>query len=276
MAVSKKVSDRLVSQIKRYQSILSEAKNRDISESDTVIIIAEMLADVFGYKKFLEITTEHSIRGTYVDLCVKVGNDVRFLVEAKAIGVNLKDAHVKQAIDYGANQGVEWVALTTGIVWQIYKILFKQPIDKVLVCELDLLTTNPRNPQMIECLANLTREGFSQSGMAAFCQQQQVTSRFSLAAILLGSAMIHALRRELRRISPSLRIDEETLRNILQADVLKREVVDSDEAKQAADFLKKASRQAVKSKLKPCATTALQAQSCAEVPTPDGAGTSGE
>ena len=78
-----------------------------MSESDTVVIIVDMLADVLGYKKYSEITTEHAIRGTYVDLAVKVGNEVRFLIEAKAIGATLKDNHIKQAIDYAANQGVE-------------------------------------------------------------------------------------------------------------------------------------------------------------------------
>jgi predicted RecB family endonuclease len=57
MALSKRVAERIVSQLKRYQGILAEAKNRDISESDTVVIIADMLADVLGYKKYIEITT---------------------------------------------------------------------------------------------------------------------------------------------------------------------------------------------------------------------------
>ena len=106
MAISKKVSDRLAQQLKKYQSVLSEAKDRDVSESDTVVIIADMLADLLGYKKYVEITTEFAIRGTYVDLAVKVGSDVRFLLEAKAIGQALKENHVKQAIDYGANHGI--------------------------------------------------------------------------------------------------------------------------------------------------------------------------
>jgi hypothetical protein len=64
---------------------LGTLNRADVSESDTVVIIVDMLADVLGYKKYSEITTEHSVRGTYVDLAVKVGNDVQFLIEAKAI-----------------------------------------------------------------------------------------------------------------------------------------------------------------------------------------------
>jgi len=104
MGISARVTERISTQLKKYQTVLAEAKDRDISESDTVVIVVDMLADVLGYKKYTEITTEHSVRGTYVDLAVKVGNDVRFLIEAKAIGVSLKENHVKQAVDYGANQ----------------------------------------------------------------------------------------------------------------------------------------------------------------------------
>src|SRR5665647_367241 len=163
MAIPKKVIDRIALQLKKYQAILADAKDRDISESDTVVIIGDMLADLFGYKKYLEITTEFSIRGIYVDLAVKVGNDVRFLIEAKAIGVDLKDSHVKQAIDYGANHGIEWVILTNGIVWHVYKIYFKQPIEKVLIFEINLMQTTAKNQQLLECFCTLSREGFTQS-----------------------------------------------------------------------------------------------------------------
>lgn len=186
MALSKKVAERITSQLKRYQVILAEAANRDISESDTVQIIADMLADVLGYKKYIEITTEHAIRGTYVDLAVKLGEEIRFLIECKAIGATLKEAHVKQTIDYGANQGIEWVILSNGAIWQIYKIHFKQPVEKTLIYEVDLLKATPKNQQLLECLGNLSREGFTQSSMAAFCQQQQLTGKFALAAILLS------------------------------------------------------------------------------------------
>jgi len=250
MALSKKVAERIVSQLKRYQGILSEAKNRDISESDTVQIIADMLADVLGYKKYIEITTEHSIRGTYVDLAVKLGEEIRFLIECKAIGATLKETHVKQTIDYGANQGIEWVILSNGAIWQIYKIHFKQPVEKTLIYEVDLLKTTHKNQQLLECLGNLSREGFTQSSMAAFCQQQQITSKFALAAILLSPPMLTAIRKEIRRISPSVKADEELLKTTLQNDVLKREVVDSEDAKQASDLLKKASRSVAKSKVK--------------------------
>lgn len=250
MAVSNKVAERIATQLKKYQGILSDARDRDISESDTVLIIGDMLADVFGYKKYTEITSEFAVRGTYVDLAVKVGNDVRFLIEGKAIGMSLKEHHVRQAVDYGVNHGVEWVVLTSGVVWQVYKIHFKQPVDKSLIFELDLLQANPKSNQVIECFGNLSREGFTRPSMTAFFQQSQVTNKFSIAALLLGDQMLAALRREIRRVSPGCKVETDTLKAALQAEVLKRDLLDGDGAKQAADFLKKAVRTIERAKTK--------------------------
>jgi len=220
MGISKKVTERISTQIKKFQSILADAKDRDISESDTVVIIGDMLTDVLGYKKYIEITTEFAIRGTYCDLAVKVDDSVRFLIEAKAVGIELKDNHIKQAIDYGANHGIEWVILTNGIKWQVYKIHFRQPIDKSLIFEIDILQTSPRNPQLLECFGNLSREGFTQSSMTAFFQQQQATSKFSVAAMLTSDSILQALRREIRKISSSIKVDEDFLKRVLQNDVI--------------------------------------------------------
>jgi hypothetical protein len=250
MAITKKVSDRIALHLKKYQAILADAKDRDISESDTVVIIADMLSDVLGYKKYQEITTEFAIRGTYVDLAVKVGNDVRFLLEAKAIGCPLKDNHIKQAIDYGANHGIEWVVLSNGAVWQLYKIHFKQPIEKVLIFEIDLLSISSRNPKIIEYFGTLSREGFTQSSMTEFFQQQQATSKFSIAALLTTTPILLALHKELKKLGVKGKLDEDFMRNIMQNEVLKREVVDSEDAKSAMDYIKKTARAASRAKVK--------------------------
>jgi hypothetical protein len=250
MAVPKRVSERIGAELKKYQAVLTDARRRDIAESDTVVVIADMLCDMLGYNKYTEVTTEFAVRSTYVDLAVKVGEDTRFLIEAKAIGMELKDAHVKQAIDYGANQGVEWVVLTNGVIWRVYKINFSQPIDKSLVFEVDLLAITAKDDQAIECLGTLSREGFTQSSMTALLQQRQATSKFSIAAMLTTEPVVSALRRELKRHFPSVRIDNEVLCEVIVNDVVKRELVDSDDARQAQELLKKAMRKAARAKAK--------------------------
>ena len=249
MAIPKKVVSRIKSNFKKYQKILSDAKSRDVSESDTVVIIMEILSEVLGYNKFSEITTEYAIRNTYVDLAVKVSEDIRFLIEAKAIGVNLNDAHVKQAIDYGANHGIEWVILTNGIVWRVYKIHFKQPIEKTLISEIDILSDSTKNESVVECFGILSKEGFSKNSISAYFQQQQATSRFSLAALLLSEPVLTCLKREVKKVAPKLKVDNQELKSALKEEVIKRELMESDEAKSAEKFIKKNQKPIAKKKM---------------------------
>jgi predicted type IV restriction endonuclease len=109
-----------------------------------------MLSEIFGYDKFQEITSEHAIRGTYCDLATVLDGKVQLLLEAKAIGIELKDSHVKQAIDYAANKGIEWVVLTNGINWKVYKVFFGKPIDQELVYEIDFLVADTKNDEHLE------------------------------------------------------------------------------------------------------------------------------
>lgn len=242
-SVPKKVTERLVVGIKRYQPILAAAKARDVGEADTVTIIKDMLADVFGYDKYLEVTSEFSIRGTYCDLGIKIDGTLQTLIEVKAIGLELKDNHVKQAIDYAANQGVDWVLLTNGICWRVYHIIFAKPIDQELVVDIDFSIMNPRSENDVELLYLWCKEGWQRSVLGEYHTQKQALSRFFIGAMLQTDAVLEVVRRELRRVSPDVRIDMEQIKSVLANEVIKREVMEGDKA---AEARKKISRSASK------------------------------
>jgi predicted type IV restriction endonuclease len=96
-----------------------------VSEADTVTVVKDLLSDLFGYDKYAEVTSEHAIRGTYCDLAIKLDGKLRLLLEVKSIGLQLNEKHIKQAVDYAANQGLDWVVLTNGIRWMLFQISFK-------------------------------------------------------------------------------------------------------------------------------------------------------
>ena len=93
--------------MKGFQPIPSAAKSRDAGEADTSTIVKDLLSEIFGYDKYSEITSEYMIKATYCDLAIKLEGKLQLLIEVKAIGLDLKDNHAKQAVDYAANQGVE-------------------------------------------------------------------------------------------------------------------------------------------------------------------------
>src|SRR5687768_4999723 len=122
-SIPSRVATRLANGLKRFQPIVDASRTRDDGEADTAIIVADVLAEVFGYDKYNKVTAEFAIRGTYCDLAIKLDGTIQTLIEVKAIGSELKDAHVKQAVDYAANQGVDWVMLTNGATWRVYRVV---------------------------------------------------------------------------------------------------------------------------------------------------------
>lgn len=245
-AIPKKVAERLVAGIKRYQPILAAAKARDVGEADTVTIIKDMLADVFGYDKYSDVTSEHSIRGTFCDLAIKIDNQLQTLIEVKAIGLDLKDQHVKQAIDYAANQGVDWVLLTNGVTWRVYHLIFAKPIDQELVLEIDFCALNPRIEGDIELLYLWCKEGWQRSVLGEYHTQKQALSRFFVGAMLQTDSVLDVIRRELRRVSPDVRIDSAQIKEVLVNEVIKREVMEGDKADQARKRIAKTANKALR------------------------------
>ena len=236
----KRVADRLTVGLRKYQKIFASARDRDVNESDTVVIIADFLSEVLGFDKYAEITTEFEIRGTYCDLAVKIGGTVQYLVEAKAIGVSLKETHLRQAISYASNHGVEWVILTNGINWQVRRLRFEQPISNDLVFTLDILEAGPRDGEVLERLFLLTKEGIGKSAIEEFHERKDACSPFLVGAVLQADQVLGVLRRELKRVSPKAKIEIDELRTVLKEEVLKRDVVEGDEAGVARSRLKRA------------------------------------
>lgn len=249
-SIPSKVSDRLSASIKRFQPILASARSRDVNESDTVTIITDMLADVFGFDKYSEITSEYSIRGTFVDLAIKIENKLQLLIEVKAIGLELKDAYIKQAVDYAANEGVEWVVLANGALWNVYKISFGKPVGFDLVLQIDFMSLSPKNASHLESLYLLTKEGIGKSVLGDYHTQRQALSRFFIGAITLSEPVLDVIRRELRKISPDVKIDNEQIKEVLVQEIIKREVMEGEKAEEAqrkvARMHKRPTKKAVK------------------------------
>lgn len=180
LPIPKKVAARLVAGLKRFQPIVAAVKARDANESDTVTIITDLLSEVFGYDKYSEVTSEQAIRGTYCDLALRVNGKLQLLIEAKAIGVDLREGHSKQAIDYAANQGVEWVLLTNAERWLLYKVTFGKPIGQELVLEFNFLQLQGRQPEALGHLFLLTKEGWEKAAIDRHVSRVEALNRYTL------------------------------------------------------------------------------------------------
>lgn len=250
--IPKRVTERLAKETRRFQRVLKSAKDRDINESDTVVIITDMLSNVFGFDKYSDITSEYAIRGTFCDIAVKVDGKVKYLVEVKAIGLDLKESHIRQAVGYGAQHGIQWVVLTNGIMWELYKIKFERPVDYALLCTFNLLEMNARKKEDQDILFLLCKEGLSKDVIEEYHEHIKSVNKFVIGAILQADVSLNMLRRELRRVSPGIRVETDEIQAIIVGDVLKREVVVGELADDARAQVKKAAgRTLVKRKPKP-------------------------
>ena len=251
-SISKRVSERLSKETRKFQKVLRGAKDRDINESDTVLIVTDMLARVFGFDKFLEITSEYKVKGTFCDLAVIIDGNVKYLIEVKAIGLDLKETHIRQAVGYGAQHGIQWVVLTNGVDWQIYRIKFERPVGHELLCAFNFLDLNPRKKDDQEILYLLCKEGLSKDVIEEYHEHIMSVNKFIISAILQSDTGLNMLRRELKRVSPGTRVETDEINSILTTDVLKRDVVEGDSIKEAHTRVKKAStRKLLKVKPKP-------------------------
>jgi hypothetical protein len=251
MAISKRSAERALSGLKRLLPIIQQQKIRDVSEADTVTVVKDILAEVFGFDKYTDLSSEQAIRGTYCDLSVAIDEKHEKpieLIEIKSAGRDLEDRHVKQAIDYAANAGIEWVILTNCSIWRLYQVTFGKPINKRLLIEVDLTTLDLRNDASIECLAPFMKEGLTKKIPEELRDRQDATSKFLLSALILDNDnVMSTIRRELRHVVDVLVADEE-IRKVLQNEVIKRELMDGPEADAAVRRIRRAESQASRGK----------------------------
>ena len=196
LSESKKV--KLIAALKEYRKKFFSKSIGDLDESGTRLMINSLLSDVLCYQSLEEIKTEYMIKGTYADYVVQTNGDRQFLVEVKALSLTLTDKHLRQAINYGANEGIEWAVLTNGRDVHLYKIIFAQPIESRLVLRMDL--SNPDAfKETIEDIQYLHRDAVVKDGLTQLWKKFTATESRSLAAIMLSKDGISFIGKEIRQ-----------------------------------------------------------------------------
>lgn len=238
-----KVKNRLTEGIKRFKPIVSRARDRDVNESDTVAIITDILAEVFGYDKYSEITSEFAIKKTYCDLAIKIDGQPRLLLEAKAAGLNLKEQYIRQAVDYGSNSGIEWVILTNSVHWMVYRIIFGKPIVSELVYDFDFTQINPKKEEDLDFLYYLSKEAMSKSGkdfLSDFHSHKQSLNKYTISQILLSEPILDSIRKTIKKISPDAKGTNEEIYRIIIDEIIKRDILDDEKTVAAKKLVAKA------------------------------------
>ncbi len=145
-------------------------------------------------------------------------------------------------------------------------MIFGKPIDQELILDFDILSLNPKKDEDIEPLYLLAKEGWTKSALEDYDTERQALSRFSLAAVLTSDAVLKLTRRQLKQMSPDVKIDLEQIRTVLEQEVLKRDVIEGDKAEEARKRVARANRPKRTKPVEEIAVAAAAAQGSTQQP----------
>lgn len=196
--LSESKKQKLVENVKLYIKKFLSGSITDLDESGTRIMINHFLTDVLGYTALEEVRTEYMIKGTYADYMIQINGKRHFLVEVKAFSLNLNESHLRQAVSYGANEGVDWALLTNGKQFDFYKIIFEKPIQHRKVFTVDL-TDSTSLKSAIDIIEYLAKDSVNKGGLEALWNKAQALTPTSISKQLLCPEVVAIVRKSVNK-----------------------------------------------------------------------------
>lgn len=210
--------------IKRFTKPLADMVTRDANEGDTRLLVTDFLCEALGFDKFADLTTEYQVKGEFADYGIRIDKELVAFIEVKRVTTKLGVKHLRQVEMYAVNEGVEWVILTSGVVWQVYHITGGLPVVIDLVMLVDILDdTSPA--KKLDQLFYLSRDSLKRRQIDEVWKARKATSPKSLAHVILSESVTTAIRRELRRTTGH-QIDEKELEALLRATIMRPECLE--------------------------------------------------
>jgi len=193
-----------LNKLKKFSKVFKEARDRDANESDTVMYLIKFFEEVFGFNSLAgEISKEVSIKDRYCDFAIKQGEEIKYLVEAKAASHKvLHDRDIEQAENYAANSGIHWILLTNGIEWKLYHLTFNgdEGIAHNEIFSIHFIDEIESDPEKVwEALNLLSKESLKRGDINNYSDQQKALSVESIIPTLLSEPVLMSIRREIRK-----------------------------------------------------------------------------
>jgi hypothetical protein len=188
---------KLLNSLKAYRKEFLDGSIKELDESGTRLMINRFLSEVLSYKQIEEIRTEYMIKGTYADYVIQINQTRHFLVEVKALSFQLSEKHLRQTVNYGANEGIEYALLTNGKNFEFYKIIFAQPISSHLIFALDLSdAANLKNAA--ELLQHLHKESVVKNSFRPLWNKCEATDPYNIAGILCSDTVVNCIKKMIK------------------------------------------------------------------------------
>lgn len=205
--------------IEKFSKPLHDLRSRDANEGDTRLVVTDMLCEGLGYDKFRDLTTEYMVKQDFADYGVRIDKQLVAFIEVKRISQKLNERHLRQVQMYAVNEGVEWMILTNGAVWQVYHLTGGLPVIVNLAFEIDLL--GPTSiAEKTELMFLLHREALKRRRIDETWKTRAATEPGELLSVILSEAVLDQIRKEVKRRSGIAATTEQL------AEIIKGEIVD--------------------------------------------------
>ena len=187
-----------ITKLKAYKKKYLIEKYFELDEAATRLMINSFLTEVLGYAELDEIKTEYTIKGTYADYVIQLDKKQHIVIEVKAIQIDLGENHIRQALGYAANEGIDWVLLTNGKQWMLFRVLFEKPVKNVLVFKYDF-SIDDQFKKAIHDVEYLTKKCVEKGELEEYWQRYVAIAPKNLCKFLYEPEIIRSLKRMLKK-----------------------------------------------------------------------------
>jgi predicted type IV restriction endonuclease len=196
---------------------LNLAFKKQENESNTRLLINQMLQEVLGYNIDC-IKTEQKIEGRKADYVLCVDETDVMVIEAKRIGMQLREGQIFQATSYGAYSGIKWAVLTNGMVWQLYHISTGEKIETDLIFTVDLM--DGLNEEEAFYFYMLSRHGICRKNLLEDSWRKiRALSYDNIMGAILSDEVVTKIRKVLSK-QTGYKLTDEELRNAIEENIL--------------------------------------------------------
>lgn len=177
---------------------LGKSKGKSLNEADTRICVNDFLTDVLGYQMHEEIKTEYAIRGQYADYVIQLKRKKQFVVEVKAMEIDLNAKHLLQASHYAADEGIDWVLLTNGMALELHRVIFSKPVSDVQIFKFDLSDLSQIG-RASDAIVNLTKKAVEKGELEEYWKRFDALTPTKLSKLIFTEEIIGAIRRKVKK-----------------------------------------------------------------------------
>lgn len=196
MATERQIKD-LADKLKKYKRKYLKSEFSNLDESATRIMTNSFLTEVLGYEELEDIKTEYRIRSEYADYVIQLNRKKHFVVEVKAIDLDIDEKHLRQSLSYAANEGIDWILLLNGREIQLFKVNFGKPITTTAIYKLDLMDKDDfkKAPELVW---NITKKAVERGELDDYWKRALALDLPNMAKMLYSEHIVKRLRNDIK------------------------------------------------------------------------------